>query len=188
MAYPAAPGCAAFPQIYQWGLLWATTLADLSDDLGVDVMDRLVVGSMAYLGGVAAGVPAFEVAAEALLEADRAYYGGAHLGALVRRLAARGMVDGRRYGPVVEHAPLASTEQTGGTRPIVATIRPTLGPVARAVVRALAEMPSGTQPLGPVEMAREGATDVFRVDLPLPVEAATVRYCCLLYTSPSPRD
>ncbi len=137
MAYPAQPGCGAFGTVYQWGLLWATTLMEVYDGLGADVTDRLTLASFAYLGRAAGGAPAappMEVAAEALIAADRALYGGAHEGVLVAKLAARGFVNAANYGPVVAHTPLASAEQQGGTRTITVDVEGRSSPVQRVVL------------------------------------------------------
>ncbi len=174
MGYPARPGCAPFSTLYQWGLLWATTLGDIQADVGVEVSNRIVVASLAMLGGAAGPFPAappMEVAAEALLAADRALYGGAHESALVARLSARGFVDAGRFGPVVRHTPLASTEQSGGTRRIEVEAVGASSPVA--AVRVVVRVDGGaaqTLALGSVAPTR------YAGDLPIPTGPATVAY------------
>lgn len=174
MAYPAAPGCAAFPTVYQWGLLWATTLADLEDDLGRPVMDRLVFGSMAYLAPVASGVPAFEAAAEAVLAADRALYAGAHLPMLEARFVARGIL-GERLGPALAHTPPA-TQPGATTVSLAATALPGRSPVASVVAMPVADRFADTLALTPVALVRDGTTDVYRADLAVPAGTVALRY------------
>jgi len=178
MAYPAAAGCAAFPTVYQWGLLWATTLADLEDDLGRPVMDRLVFGSMAYLAPVASGVPAFEAAAEALLAADRALYAGAHVSALELRLVARGMLAGH-LGPALSHTPPPA--QPGATTvALTATALPGRSPVASVQAFAMADRFADTLALAPVTLVRDGTTDTYRADVPVPAGTVALRYTLLI--------
>ena len=170
MRYPARAGCAAMGTIYQWGVLWATTLAELRDALGADVADRLAVGSLAYLGPATSGAPAFEVAAEALLAADDALHGGSNRGVLVARLAARGYVDAGGYGPALAHAPLGSTEQAGGTRRVEVAATGETSPVARvAVVYRVGEGAAQT-----VALAREG--ERWAGEIPIPSGTGTIRY------------
>lgn len=174
MGYPATPGCAPFSTLYQWGLLWATTLAEVQTDVGIETMDRLVVASLAMLGGAAGPFPAappMEVAAEALIAADRALYGGAHEGVLVARLGARGFVDLAAFGPVVRHTPLAPTEQAGGTRRVEVDATSSTSTVA--AVRVVLRVDGGavqTLALAPVGGERWAG------DLPLPAGPATVAY------------
>lgn len=174
MVYPAASGCAAFPTVYQWALLWATTLADLEDDLGRPVMDRLVFGSMAYLAPVASGVPAFEAAAEALLAADRALYAGSHLDALEARFVARGIL-GERLAPAMAHTPPA--DRPGATTvSLVVTALPGRSPVASVVARPVADRFADTLALAPVTLVRDGTTDVYRADVAVPAGTVALRY------------
>jgi hypothetical protein len=72
--YPFPPG-----SIYSGGQIWSSTLMGIQEDLGRDVTDRLVIKSLYYLG---AEVTATDNA-EAILQADRDLYGGAHLPTLM---------------------------------------------------------------------------------------------------------
>ena len=168
-AYPPLPGCNALPTIYQRGLLWATTLMEIYDRLGQDVTDRLNVASHAFLGGVTAA-PAFEVAAEALVAADEALYGGQYRGVLLGVLGARGYLDPAAFGPVVAHTPLISTEQMGGTRPIAVEVT-SAAAVASVVVRY--RVAGGAE----ATLALESADGVhFTGDFPIPDRPAEVAY------------
>ena len=97
--------------IYTDGVLWATTLMEVYDDLGRETTDRLSLHSHAYLSHPVT----MQDAAEALLQADEDLHGGAHLGVLLDRLGARGFVDVGAYGPIIVHEPLLATEQQGGS-------------------------------------------------------------------------
>ncbi len=87
--------------IYDDGLLWATVLMEIQDVLGKAVTDRLAMAAALYLNPPAT----FRDAAQALLQADMDYYNGAHLGALLDRLGARGLIDPGAMHLVVRHDP-----------------------------------------------------------------------------------
>jgi zinc metalloprotease ZmpB len=88
VAYPPPSGCSV-PELYQQGLLWATTLMEIYTAVGRTVSDRLNLASHAYLS-----VPVtFRDAAEALIQADQDLYGGAHASILTDILGGRGFVD-----------------------------------------------------------------------------------------------
>ncbi len=93
---------------YRDGLLWATVLMEIQDVLGKSVTDRLAVAAALYLSPPAT----FRDAAQALLQADMDYYGGAHLGALIDRLGARGLIDPASLRLVVRHDPSRDVEIT----------------------------------------------------------------------------
>lgn len=97
VAYPG------IPNMYARGLLWATTLMEIYNDLGRTVTDRLNLASHAYLSHPLT----FTDAAEALLQADLDLYGGAHLNTLRGRLAARGFVR------IWEEVPIAVARASG---------------------------------------------------------------------------
>ena len=61
------------------GQIWSSALMSIWNDLGRDVTDRLVLKSLFYLGDGATGVDA----AQAMLQADRDLYNGAHIATLV---------------------------------------------------------------------------------------------------------
>ncbi len=65
--------------VHAAGQIWTAALMGIRDDLGRDITDRLVIKSLYYL---AAEVTATDNA-EALLQADRDLYGGAHLPTLM---------------------------------------------------------------------------------------------------------
>jgi hypothetical protein len=75
-------------EVHDDGEIWAAVLWELRGRLGADVVDRLVIEShFSYSFS-----ESFTGAAEALLEADRALYGGRHLDVLVPVLTHRGLL------------------------------------------------------------------------------------------------
>ncbi|MGB1374383.1 MAG: T9SS type A sorting domain-containing protein [Rhodothermales bacterium] len=108
--------CGSF--IYSDGMLWAATLMQVWDQLGRDLTDHLVLLSHYYLGSPVT----FMDAAQAVIQADTDYYGGAHLEVLIEVFSTRGLIDASAYGPVIEHVPLLSTETTGETISVGATV------------------------------------------------------------------
>ena len=163
---PAEPGCGQMGYIYRLGVLWATTLMEVYDDLGRETTDRLNLHSHAYLSAPVT----MQDAAEALLQADEDLYGGAHLGVLLGRLGTRGFVDVGAYGPVIVHEPLAATEQRGGT---VAFEVGVTGPTAEVERVSVFYGTGGAF----TELAlAASADDVFSGALPLPTAPGTVAY------------
>ena len=62
-------------EIHTAGQIWSAALMGIWGDLGRDITDRLVIKSFYYLGSGTTG----EDAAEAIIQADRDLYAGAHL-------------------------------------------------------------------------------------------------------------
>lgn len=65
--------------VYGAGQVWSSTLMGIREELGRDVTDRLVLKSLYYLAGGATAVDN----AEAILQADRDLFSGAHLPTLM---------------------------------------------------------------------------------------------------------
>ena len=96
---------------YADGLLWASTLMEIYDELGKEVTDRLNLQSHQYIIAPAT----FRDAAEALLQADQDLFAGAYASVLTSRLVSRGYLEQNSLAPLVEHTQLADTEAVGGT-------------------------------------------------------------------------
>ena len=153
--------------IYTDGVLWATTLMEVYDDVGRETTDRLSLHSHAYLSHPVT----MQDAAEALLQADEDLHGGAHLGVLLERLGARGFIDVGAYGPIIVHEPLLATEQQGGSVAFDVGVSGPTSPVeAVAVFYRSAD--------GSFERLAltSGADSVYSGALPLPGEPGTVAY------------
>lgn len=162
-----ASGCQVIGDIYQWGLLWATTLMDIYPQVGRKVLDRLNLASHAYL----ASSSNFADAAEALIQADNDLYGGAHGSILVKELGETGYIDPLNYGPIIEHEPLKASEQTGGSMEVEVTATPTTASVDSVlVVHAVDEGPFGRMVLERTSGNR------YEGNLALPEEPSTIRY------------
>ena len=99
------PSC----DIYDDGLVWATTLMQIYDDVGKAVMDRLGLASHGYLSHPAT----FVDAAEALLQADLDLYGGKHQEPLSTRLSDRGYLGPGVNVPAIAHTPLTVIKDPG---------------------------------------------------------------------------
>jgi hypothetical protein len=65
--------------VHSAGQIWSSALLSIRDEVGRDVADRLVLKSLYYLGAEITAVDA----AQAILQADRDLYGGAHLPTLL---------------------------------------------------------------------------------------------------------
>ena len=112
--YPVDTRCDNGPcgsAIYSDGLLWATTLMEIYEEVGREVNDRLNLASHIYLSPPVT----FADAAEALIQADLDLYDGEHLGVIIDRLGARGLIDPADFGPLVAHEPIRHVEEVGGT-------------------------------------------------------------------------
>lgn len=169
MAYEVS-GCQFVRDIYQWGLLWATTLMDIYPHVGRGVLDRLHLASHAYL----ASESDFRDAAEALIQADEDIYDGVHIGILVQELAEAGYVDSGAYGPVLAHDPLERTENVGETIEVLVDARGVADPVDRVFVQ-YSYLPGPGGPFLRYRLSRRNATQ-FAGDLPLPDQPGAVRY------------
>lgn len=155
--------------VHDDGRMWATTLMEVWDGLGRELTDHLVLLSHYYLEAPVT----FADAAQAVIQADTDYYDGAHLGLLLNVFSSRGLVDASAYGPVVNHAPLLSTEFSGIAVPVTATVYGVSSPITEVeLVYWGATIPETTVAMQPVS----GQPDTFEADLMLPGESDTVFY------------
>ena len=101
--------------IYADGLFWASTLMEVYDQIGRSQTDRLALASHIYLS-----VPvSFQDAAEAMIQADVDLNNGENVDFLIDIFNEKGLVSANTFGPIVLHEPLVTTEQLGGSLPIV---------------------------------------------------------------------
>lgn len=156
--------------IYDDGLLWATALMEVYDALGTDaqgraITDRLALFSHAYLSHPVTMADA----AQALVRADSALYGGAHINVLYEVLSARGFLEAIP-APILIHEPLVSTEQQGGT------VRLSVRAVGSSVSSVVATYGYNTDtPTTELPLVSEGG-DVYAANLPLPETVGEVAY------------
>ncbi|MEX0599518.1 MAG: hypothetical protein WD205_02670 [Rhodothermales bacterium] len=161
------PGCQVIIDFYQWGLLWATTLMDIYPQVGRGVLDRLNLASHAYLSSTAT----LADAAEALIQADYDLYGGIHSSVLVQELGEAGYVDPTSFGPILEHEPLAASEDLGGAANVVVAATATTAPVDSVTLHYAI----GDGPFVDVGLARADG-DRYEGELSFPDEPETIRY------------
>jgi zinc metalloprotease ZmpB len=152
--------------IYADGVLWATTLMEIYDEVGRGVSDRLNLHSHAYL----ASPVTMSDAAQALIQADIDLYGGAHLDVLVARLGARGFISTGAYGPVIEHEPIGRMSETGIAVPLTARITGSNEIVAARVVFGFDE-----EPMFEMDLVA-GTGDLFEGVISLPDRPTRVAY------------
>jgi zinc metalloprotease ZmpB len=104
--------------VHDDGLMWATTMMEVYDQLGRTTTDQLSLLSHAYL----VAPVKFSDAAEAVIQADLDYNNGANVGTLITIFDQRGLVSAGQYAPVIVHSQLPNTEKLGGfmkPRPLV---------------------------------------------------------------------
>jgi len=75
--------------IYADGLIWATSMMEIYDAIGKDLTDQLNLLSHSYLAGAAT----FVDAAQAIVQADKDRYQGAHVGEILPLLIDRGYIE-----------------------------------------------------------------------------------------------
>jgi zinc metalloprotease ZmpB len=161
----SGPGGAC--SVHNDGRLWGTVLMAVFDDLGKEVTDRLNLLSHRYLVSGAT----FADAAEAVVQADVDHYGGVHVETLISHFGPRGLVDPAEFGPILIHEGLSSTEQTGGTRPVVVRA---IG-VGSAVAAVSIEYRYGAGSFSSVPLTLISG-DSFQGSLPLSAAPGVVEY------------
>ncbi|MEK7264115.1 MAG: SdrD B-like domain-containing protein [Bacteroidota bacterium] len=115
-SYPA--GGVSSWEVHEAGQLWSAPLMELWDDLGRAVMDKLVIKSHYYLSSS----PTMVQNAQAIIQADRDIFAGAHVQQLVARFSARNFVNANDYVPQITHTPLSNSENLNGPYQVKATI------------------------------------------------------------------
>jgi len=107
--------------IHTDGQMWASTLMSAWNDIGYQVLDRLVLQSHFYLAS--SGVTMTQNA-QAVIQADRNLYGGAHVQTLVYWFGQRGFINPADYVPSIVHTPRGDSENPFGPFPVTATVFP----------------------------------------------------------------
>ena len=105
--------------IHTDGQMWSSTLMSIWNEIGVDVLDRLVLQSHFYLAS--SGVTMTQNA-DAVIQADRNLYGGTHVPTLVYWFGQRGFINPASYIPQITHTPLSDSENPSGPYSVLATI------------------------------------------------------------------
>lgn len=153
--------------VHNDGRMWATTMMEVYDRLGRATTDRLSLLSHGYL----VAPVKFSDAAEAVLQADLDYNGGANITTLISIFSARGLVSASNYAPIVVHSALADTEMLGGT--IVVEARATGISAQIANFKLFVETGSGGSQI--ISMA-EASSNLYRGSLTLPAQVDNVFY------------
>jgi hypothetical protein len=106
-------------EIHTAGQIWSAALMGIWGDLGRDITDRLVIKSFYYLGSGTTGSDA----AQAIMQADRDLYAGAHLQTLVYWLGTvKHFINPSAVLPSIVHAPVSGIQNSRGPFDIRATI------------------------------------------------------------------
>ncbi|MBX2990546.1 MAG: choice-of-anchor D domain-containing protein [Bacteroidetes bacterium] len=105
--------------IHTDGQMWSSSLMYIWNEIGREVLDKLVLQSHFYLPS--SGVT-MTLNAEAVIQADRNLYGGAHLQSIVYWFGLRGFINPANYVPQISHIPLTDTENLNGPYTVTATI------------------------------------------------------------------
>jgi hypothetical protein len=105
--------------IHTDGQMWSSSLMSVWNDIGQNVLDKLVLQSHFYLP--ASGV-LMSQNAEAVIQADRNLYGGVHLQSIVYWFGQRGFINPANYVPQITHTPLGDTENLSGPYAVTALI------------------------------------------------------------------
>ena len=106
-------------EIHAAGQIWSSALTGIAGDLGRTIADRLIIKSFYYLGSGTTGPDA----AQAILQADRDLYGGAHLQTLVYWLGTvKHFIDPAAVLPSITHTPFSGVQDERGPFAIHATI------------------------------------------------------------------
>jgi len=117
-------------QIHIAGQIWSSALMGIWEELGKEVTDRLVLKSLFYLGYGTTGPDN----AQAILQADRDLYGGAHVLTLLHWLGTvKHFVDPHDFDLHIVHTPLESREGPGSPIVVRAEVSSSQGPALLSV-------------------------------------------------------
>ena len=152
--------------IYTDGVVWATTLMEVFDQVGKQDTDALVVQSHFYLQAPIT----FREAAEAMLQADQDLFEGRYASDLINVLGGRGYLDVSVLKPILVHTPLSASEDTNGSRTISLTARAASG------ADLLVQLHASTLSEPAILVERPDEPDTYSGAIPLPGTAAMVNY------------
>lgn len=160
---PAPTGCSP----HNDGRLLATALMEVQNELGRTVTDQLVLFSHAYLTTPVT----FQDAGEAILQADLDHFGGDHASTLVQIMGSRGLIRDASQNPLVEHVPVAGSDNLGGQLALEVRAVGVGAEVARVTVFA----ESSSQGAFSTPLSR-ASDDVWTGTLQLPSESDSLFY------------
>ncbi|MEM8488015.1 MAG: T9SS type A sorting domain-containing protein [Bacteroidota bacterium] len=153
--------------IYADGIMWATTLMEVYDNLGRETTDRLALASHGYLMHPVS----FRDAAEAMIQSDADLHAGANVSALLDVFSEKGLLDISTFGPFVQHEALPAVEQLGGTIPVSVSATAISAPISR--VSMIYTVDDGA----PETLSLTSTTnEEYTAQLPLPASISSVSY------------
>jgi hypothetical protein len=148
------------------GLVIASALMGVWDELGRDLTDQLSLQSHFYL---TSGATMADMA-EAFVQADIDLYDGEHASTIIDVFAARGMVDASTFGPVIVHEPISDTEQVGGSVEVLAQVRGIIASIESVTLVFDIEGQTTREPMSAIGEDRYSAT------ITLPSNPTVVEY------------
>jgi Zn-dependent metalloprotease len=107
------------------GQIWSSALMHIWSDLGREITDRLFIQAI-YLWGTS---PDLHDAAQAFVQADRLLYDGQHFADIVYWFEYHGLIDPGQSFPVINHEPLADSEDLTGHYTVPVEIIPAVAPL-----------------------------------------------------------
>ncbi len=107
-------------EVHDAGQIWSAPLMEIWEDIGKEVMDKLVLKSHYYMGTTGT----MRQNAQAIIQADRDLYGGAHIQVLVNRFGNRNFINPSDYLLQITHTPITDTENLNGPYEVKAHVIP----------------------------------------------------------------
>ena len=145
--------------VHDAGQIWSGALMLIWNDIGRDVLDKLVLKSHYYLSTS----PTMRQNAQAVIQADRDLFGGIHLQQIVQHFGERNFVNPNDYVPQIQHTKLNDTEDLFGPYHIIAKILPGLAPLDSSSLKLIFGRGfefTDTVQLIPTEIPSEFACDI----------------------------
>lgn len=153
--------------IYEDGNFWASVLMEIYSRLGRETTDRLALASVGYLNPPTT----FADAAEALVQADRDLYDGAHSEDLLSVLQARGLIESGTVSPALAHDPVTNASRNNQTLHFEVQVKSH----AQRIENVYLHWSNGNSWQGPVILTPE-AGDWYSGDIPVPEKPGLIRY------------
>jgi hypothetical protein len=155
---------------YEAGQVWSSALMDIHRTLGREITDRIVLKSIYYLGY---GTTAPE-AAEAILQADRDLYGGAHIPVLAYWLGTvKKFIDPAAVVPVITHTPISPGTEGAAEIRVSAGITANAG-LLSSTVMVMWKVDDGDYASAIMVPEEEGVS--YSALIPIPQTASTFSY------------
>lgn len=157
--------------IHTDGQMWSSTLMNIWNTLGPNVLDRLVLQSHFYLAS--SGVTMTQNA-EAVIQADRNLNGGANVQTLVYWFGQRGFINPANYVPQITHTPLSDSDNPSGPYTVLSTILPGGSPLNLSQIKTFWGRTGAFT--DSIVMTSTGNPNEYRALIPGNGQSATYRY------------